>query len=83
VPPGNNEAAHISEINVVPPGYVYIHTPLPSTQFFNHDVYAKDRKCDKDFNPDLLTDKGTSIGLYTICRVVLQLASILQMTAAY
>jgi len=32
VPPGNNEAAHLSEIEGVPPGYVYIHTPLPSAQ---------------------------------------------------
>jgi len=62
VPPGNNEAAHVSEIGGVPPGYVYIHTPLPSAQFFNLDAYAKDRKRDKDFNPDLLTDKGTSTG---------------------
>jgi len=62
VPPGNNEAVHLSEIESVPPGYVYIHTPLPSAQFFNLDAYAKDRKCDKDFNPDLLTDKGTFTG---------------------
>jgi len=58
--PGNNEAVHLSEINGVPPGYVYIHTPLPSAQIFNLDAYAKDRKCDKDFNPALPTDHGTS-----------------------
>ena len=29
VPPGSNEAAHLSEIETVPWGYVYIHTPLP------------------------------------------------------
>jgi len=62
VPPGNNEAAHSSGIEGVPPGYVYIHTPLPSAQFFNLYAYVKDRKCDKDFIPDLLTDKGTSTG---------------------
>jgi len=28
----------------------------------NHDAYSKDRKCDNDFNPDLLTDEGTSTG---------------------
>jgi len=61
-PPDNSEAAHVSEIDGVPPGHVYIHTPLPSTQFLNLDAYAKDRKCDKDFNPDLLTDEGTSTG---------------------
>jgi len=62
VPPGNTEAAHISIIKGVPPGYVYIHTPLPCIQFFNLDAYAKDRQRDKDFNPDLLTDQGTSTG---------------------
>jgi len=56
-PPGNNEASHISEMEGVPPRSVYIHTPTPSAQFFNLDAYAKDRKCDKDFNPDLLTDE--------------------------
>jgi len=62
VPSGDNEAAHISEIEGVPPGYVYIHTPLPSAHFFILDSYAKDCKHDKDFNPDLLTDEGTSTG---------------------
>jgi len=62
VPPGDNEAAHKSEIEGVPPGYVYIHTHLPSAQFFNHDYNAKVRKRNKDFNQDLLTDKGTSTG---------------------
>jgi len=60
--PSNKEAAHLSEIEGVPPGYAYIHTPLPSAQFFNHDAYAKDRKRDKDFDPDLLTDEETSTG---------------------
>jgi len=62
VPPGNNEAAHLSEIDGVPPGYVYIRTSLPSAQFFNHDAYAKDQKLDKQFDPDLLTAEGTSTG---------------------
>jgi len=62
VPPGNNEGAHLSEIEGVPPGYGYIHTPLPSAQFFTHDAYANDRKRDKDFDPDLLTDEQTSTG---------------------
>ena len=57
VPPGDNEAAHISKIEGVPPGYVYIHTLPPSAQFFTIDAYAKNRKCDKVFNPDLPTDK--------------------------
>jgi len=62
VPPNYDEAAHLSEIKGVPPGYVYIHTPLPSAQFVNHDAYAKDRKRDKHFDPDLLTDEETSTG---------------------
>jgi len=62
VPPGNNEAAHVSEIEGVPPRYVYIHTPFLSAQFFNLDAYAKDRKRDNDFHPDSLTDEGTSTG---------------------
>ena len=41
---------------------MYIHTPLPSAQSFNHDAYAKDRKGDNDVDPDLLTDEGTSTG---------------------
>ena len=46
VPPRKEEGAHPSETEGVPPGYVYIHTPLPCAQFSNHDAYAKDRKCD-------------------------------------
>jgi len=62
VPPGNTEAALLSTIEGVPPGYVYIHTPLPSVQFFDPDAYAKDRKHYKDFNLDLLADEGTYTG---------------------
>jgi len=52
----------LSEIEGVPPRYVYIHTPLPGAQFFNHNAYTKDRKREKDFDPDLLTDEETSTG---------------------
>ena len=82
-PPGDNDGAHLFEIEGVPPGYVYIYTPLPSGPFLNIDACAKDRKRDNECNPDLLTDEGMSTGLYTICRVVIQLTSILQTTAAY
>jgi len=34
---------------------VYIHSPLPNTQFFNHNAYAKNSKRHKDFIPDLLS----------------------------
>jgi len=62
VPPGDNEGAHVTEIQGVPPGYVYIHTPLPCAQFLNLEAYAKDCKRDEDFNPNLLTNEGTSTG---------------------
>jgi len=62
VPPGDNEGMPSSEIETVPPGYVYKHPPFPNDQFFNLDSHAKDRKHDKDFCPDLSTDEGTSTG---------------------
>jgi len=55
VPPSDDELPHVSEIEGVQPGYAHIHTSLPSAQFFNDDAYAQDRKCDKDFDSDLLT----------------------------
>jgi len=60
VPPGNNDAAHLSEIKAVQPGSVYIHTPRPSALCLNHHAYPKDRKRDQDFDPDLQTDEETS-----------------------
>ena len=62
VPPCSNEAAHISEIKGEPPGDMYIHTPIPGAQCLNLEAYAMDRKRDKHFDPDLLTDEGTSSG---------------------
>ena len=62
MPPGDNEGAHASPIEGVPPGYIHIHTPLPKAQYFNLDAYVEDRKRDKDFIPDLLNDEGTSTG---------------------
>jgi len=59
-PPDDSGRTQSYEIEGVPPRYVYIHTPLPSTRLFNYDPYAKDRTCDKDFIPDLLTDEGPS-----------------------
>jgi len=62
VPPGVNAGAHASEIESVPPGYVFLPTPVRSAEYFNLDADAKDRKWDKDFHPVLLTDEGTSTG---------------------
>jgi len=61
-PPVDSERAQSSETECVPPGYVYIHTPLSSAGFFNLDPYGKDRMGDKDFIPGLLTDEGSSAG---------------------
>jgi len=82
VPPGNNKAAHPSEIQDMPTRYVYKHTPLPSAQFLNLDAYAKDHKRDKDFDPDSVTDEEGSTGQYTICCAVMQLTSRFQTIAA-
>ena len=60
MPPGEIEGVPHSQIDGVPPGYVYIQTPLPNAEFFNFDANAKDSKHDKDFIPDLLTDERTS-----------------------
>jgi len=49
-----------SEIDGVPPRYVYISTPLPKAQLFNLDAYANDRERDKDLIPDSQTDEGQS-----------------------
>ena len=62
VPPGDNEAVRICEIEGVPPGYVCIHTPLPSDQFFNLNTSTKDHKRNKNSNADLLTNEGTTTG---------------------
>jgi len=82
-PPGDHEAAQSSQIDHLSPGYVYSHAPLPSTQFFNLDVYAQDSQPDTDYYPDTLSVEGTSTGQYTICGVVMQLAFILQTRAVY
>jgi len=56
--PCDNEGAHTSKIEGVLPRYVYVHSCPPNPQFCNLDAYAKYRKHDQDFGPDLLTDKG-------------------------
>jgi len=61
-PPDVSERTESSETEVVPPGYVYIHTPHPSTWCFNLDYYPEDCLHHKSFIPDLLTDQGPSTG---------------------
>jgi len=60
VPTGDNEGAEMFETEGVPPGYVYIHTPLPKPQVINDDAFAKDRKCDQEIIADLPTNHRTT-----------------------
>jgi len=76
-PPDDSGRTLSSETEGVPPGYVYIHTALPSALLFNLDPYAKDPMRNEDFIPDLLTDEGPSTGQYTISCMVMQLTAIL------
>jgi hypothetical protein len=58
--PDHNAGAKRSQINNLLPRYVYWRTSLPWTEFFTLDAYAQDGQHDTDFNPDMLTDVGTS-----------------------
>ena len=81
-PPGDNHGAQSSQIANLPARYVYIPTILPSAQLFNQDASTKDSEHDEDFIPDLRTHEGTSTGQYTICCMLIELTSIVQMTPA-
>jgi len=54
-PPAHTNEYESYEIEGMPSRCVYIYSPLPKTQFFNHNAYAKDSKCNKDFIPELLS----------------------------
>jgi len=54
-PPGDAEGNESYEIEGMPSRCMYIHSPLPKTQFFNHNAFAKESKHDKDFIPALLS----------------------------
>jgi hypothetical protein len=54
-PPEDSEGNESYEIQGMPSRCVYMHFPLPITQFFNHNAFTKDSKCDKDLIPDLLS----------------------------
>jgi hypothetical protein len=54
-PPSDVYRNESYEIEGMPSKCVLLHSPLPNTQFFNHNAYAKDIKRDKDFIPDLLS----------------------------
>jgi len=54
-PPRDTEGNECYKMEGMPSRCVYMHSPLPITQFFNHNAFAKDSKRDKDFIPDLLS----------------------------
>jgi len=55
VPPGDTGGNEEDEIEGMPSRCVYMHSPLPNTEFFNHNAFAKESKRDKHFIPDLLS----------------------------
>jgi len=59
-PPGAAEGNGRDEIQGMPSSCVYMHSPLPNTQFFNHNAFAKESKRDNDFIPDLLSTKSAA-----------------------
>ena len=61
-PTGNNSRAQHSQIVNLPARYAYSHTSLPCADLFTVDASAKDSQHDTDYDPDMLTDKGTSTG---------------------
>jgi hypothetical protein len=54
-PPGDAEGNQIYELEGIPSRCVYMYSPLPNTELFNHIVFAKDIKREKNFIPDLLS----------------------------
>jgi hypothetical protein len=54
-PPGDAVGNETYEIEGMPSSCVYMHSPLPNTQIFNHNAFAKESKRDKDCIPDLLS----------------------------
>jgi len=54
-PPGGTEGNASHEIEGMPSRCVSIHSPLPNSQFFDHNAIDKNSKRDKDCIPDLLS----------------------------
>jgi hypothetical protein len=80
--PASSDDIECSKTEGVPPGYVYIHTPLPSTWLVKCDPSTNDCMRIKDFIPDLRSDGSPSTGYFTISCVVMQLTAYLKTTAA-
>ena len=54
-PPGVTEGNESYEIAGMPSRCVYMYSPLPKTEFLNHNAFAKESKRDEDCIPDLLS----------------------------
>jgi hypothetical protein len=54
-------AQHAKIINL-PVGHAHSHTALPCAGNFTGNASALDNQHDNDFNPDMVTDEGTSTG---------------------
>jgi hypothetical protein len=54
-PPGDAQGNECYEIEGMQSRCVYMDSPLPNTEFVNHNAFAKESKRDKDFIPDLLS----------------------------
>jgi len=61
-PTSNNSGSQHSEIVNLPAQYVYSHTSYTFAEFFTVNTSVQDRQQDTDFDPDMLTDEGTSTG---------------------
>jgi len=61
-PTGDNSGAQCSQIIHLPARYMYLHTDVPCAEYFTLDASAKYSQHNTDFDPDILTDKGTSTG---------------------
>jgi len=59
---GVSSAAQRAQIVNLQARYAYSHTSLPCAEFFTLDASAQDSQHDTDFDPDMLTDEGTSTG---------------------
>jgi len=53
-PPGVSDGQERYGMEGMPSRFVYLDSPLPNTEFFNHNAYGKDTKHEKDIIPDLL-----------------------------
>jgi len=61
-PPGNSAGAQCFQIVNLLAAYVYSHIPHLHAECFKLDASAQDSQHDWDFDPDMLTDVGTSTG---------------------